>query len=398
MSRPGSPASFVGNDFVIARPRLQTANPAVSTPIPVITVPAAPVVVTPAAPATRPVTVPQHAQWLPFLKHCSVQAYDVVQRYSLITFALLFLLVGSSGTLVAGSYGANRIEASAAAASNAAITPHHTIAGLNITVPHAQLQAKIQSIMSQPATFTIGSQSMQLNPERIKGWLQITTSKGGTEDSIHINPATINASMLQLANTFVKEPVNQVSISRPDGSSQLIASGHDGAKLADPASLTNQSREYAKTLLDARGIQFTTPLQTVPFQAVTQTAFAKLIEVNVVTKQMYLYDNGQLTHSYPISAGAPATPTPIGQYKIYSQLAVQDMKGTNPNGTPYLQPHVHWISYFLPGGYAIHGNYWRPSSWFGVINSSHGCVSLPDSQAKEVYDWANIGTTVITHS
>jgi lipoprotein-anchoring transpeptidase ErfK/SrfK len=73
------------------------------------------------------------------------------------------------------------------------------------------------------------------------------------------------------------------------------------------------------------------------------------------------------------------------------------MKGFNADGTKYLQPHVHWINYFLPGGYAVHGNYWRPLSWFGNINSSHGCVSLPDDQAQWVYNWAPIGTTVITH-
>jgi lipoprotein-anchoring transpeptidase ErfK/SrfK len=112
---------------------------------------------------------------------------------------------------------------------------------------------------------------------------------------------------------------------------------------------------------------------------------------------MYLYQNGQLYKSYPISAGAPETPTPIGQFKTFSKLATQDMRGYNANGTKYFQPHVHWISYFLPGGYAIHGNYWRPQSWFGNINSSHGCVSLPDAQAKEVYDWTPVGTTIITH-
>jgi lipoprotein-anchoring transpeptidase ErfK/SrfK len=144
-------------------------------------------------------------------------------------------------------------------------------------------------------------------------------------------------------------------------------------------------------------MNLTVPTETQPFASVTPTAFSKLIEVNVVTKQMYLYDNGNLTKTYPISAGAPVTPTPIGQFKIYQKLAVQDMKGFNADGTKYLQPHVHWINYFLPGGYAVHGNYWRPLSWFGAVNSSHGCVSLPDDQAKEVYDWAPLGTTVITH-
>jgi lipoprotein-anchoring transpeptidase ErfK/SrfK len=113
---------------------------------------------------------------------------------------------------------------------------------------------------------------------------------------------------------------------------------------------------------------------------------------------MWVYEKGQLVNQFAVSAGAPATPTPLGRFQIYQKLAVQDMKGYNANGTKYFQPHVHWISYFLPGGYAVHGVYWHPLSWFGVNNSSHGCVGLPDATAEWVYDWAPIGTTVITHA
>jgi lipoprotein-anchoring transpeptidase ErfK/SrfK len=111
---------------------------------------------------------------------------------------------------------------------------------------------------------------------------------------------------------------------------------------------------------------------------------------------MYLYDKGQFTRQYPISAGAPITPTPIGQFKVYSKIPLQDMKGNNPDGSKYLQPNVRWISYFKAGGYAVHGNYWRPASVFGAVNTSHGCVSLPEDQV--VYDWTTIGTTVIVHT
>ena len=206
------------------------------------------------------------------------------------------------------------------------------------------------------------------------------------------------SSLTDLANQFVKAPVNQVTASYADGSSAVIVAGRNGTKLTNPASLKQQATAIAKTVMDGQGLQFNTPLETQAFAAVTPAAFPKLIEVNVITKQMYLYDNGQLTRSYPVSAGAPATPTPLGEFHIYSKLPVQDMKGFNVDGTKYLQPHVHWINYFLPGGYAVHGNYWRPLSYFGNINSSHGCVSLPENQAEWVYNWAPLGTTVITHT
>ena len=60
-------------------------------------------------------------------------------------------------------------------------------------------------------------------------------------------------------------------------------------------------------------------------------------------------------------------------------------------------PDVKWINYFYRD-YAIHGNYWRPLSYFGNINSSHGCVGLEDTEAEWIYSWAPIGTPVIVHA
>ena len=48
--------------------------------------------------------------------------------------------------------------------------------------------------------------------------------------------------------------------------------------------------------------------------------------------------------------------------------------------------------------YVIHGNYWRPLSYFGNINSSHGCVSTVPSEAEWMYDWTPIGTPVIVYT
>lgn len=325
----------------------------------------------------------------------SKKAVDALHNHSIIAFSLLVLLVGSTGISVYGSYRNAAIE-SQMKPSMMSQAKAPSIAGLNAVVPAAELDAKVQAITTQSATLTVGDQASAISPDTIRSWLQITPAKNASPSGIHINSAAITKTVTELATKYEKTTVSQIS-STSGGSTQIIASGRNGAKLSNPDSIKQQTTEIAKTLLDAKGFAFTTPLETVPFQAVTPAAFTKMIEINVNSKQMYLYDSGQLTHTYPISAGAAETPTPIGQYKIFSKLPVQDMSGLNPNGSKYFQPHVRWINYFLPGGYAIHGNYWRPTSWFGNINSSHGCASLPDEQAKEVYDWAPMGTPVITH-
>jgi lipoprotein-anchoring transpeptidase ErfK/SrfK len=323
---------------------------------------------------------------------------NFLHRHSLVTFALLFLLVGSAATQVAGNYQAARIEAAAKPALALKSTVP-TIAGLNLTVPSGQLQAKLQTITSQPATLTVGTQSVAVSPDTIKSWLQITSSADKSQDYIRIKAGAITASLNQLTNTYVKAPVSQVTVTHTDGTpSGVIVAGQNGTMLTDPGSLATQAQQIAKTVMDGKGLQFSTPLQSVPFQAVTPAAFGKLLEADVTTNRLYAYENGQLVNTFLATAGAPATPTPIGEFHIWAKFTVQTMKGFNPNGTPYIQPNVPWINYFDHSGDAVHGNYWRPASVFGNVSTSHGCVGIQVNDAEWVYNWAPIGTTVITHA
>lgn len=269
------------------------------------------------------------------------------------------------------------------------------VSGFNLTVPAAGFQAKLQQITSQPATLTVGTYSEQVSTDTIKSWLQITTNKSKSEYYIHVNQAAIADSLTKEAGQYTRAPVNQVTINE-DGVNRAVTGGRDGRQLSDPGTLKIQAQQAAKNVLAGKGLQFNTPLTSQPFQAVTPVAFNKLIVVNTTAKKMWLFENGQQVQTFLVSAGKPSTPTPIGQFHIYSKLAVQDMRGLNTDGTPYFQPHVYWVNYFS-GGNAIHGVYWHPLSWFGAINSSHGCVGIPDDEAQWVYNWAPIGTTVIVH-
>jgi lipoprotein-anchoring transpeptidase ErfK/SrfK len=322
------------------------------------------------------------------------RSLDFIHRHSLSVFALLFLLIASSGILVGRAYWLAHISLAETSASSAVHVPALPDHGPNAAVINDELGATIQQVTGQAFNLTIGSKTVPVSGDTIKSWLQIVNDKSKGVSYIHVNQTAISKSLNDAAAPFLKAPVNQVAVTNADGTSRVIGNGRDGLKLSDTSAVTKQ---IGDGLLSAKGFQLTLPTETQPFSSISAASIDKLIEVNVATKQMYLFDKGQLTRSYPISAGAAATPTPIGQFQIYQKLPVQDMRGFNVNGTKYFQPHVHWINYFLPGGYAVHGVYWHGSSWFGNINSSHGCVGLPDDQAEWVYNWAPIGTTVITH-
>ena len=322
---------------------------------------------------------------------------DFLHRYFIGAFAILFLFVGSATITVYGRYDSNRILALTKPPLSTT-QETHVITGPSITVPDTQLQAQIQSITSQPITLTVGTHTESVSPSDIQAWLKITHSGNGVQDYIQIDTTAVEQTVKGLANQYAVAAVNSVSVIHDDGitPSGVIVVGENGSALGDLSGISSQSLSSATDILNGKGAQFSAPLQSVPFQSQTPANFDKLIEVDLVTKRMYAYENGRIVQTFLISAGAPATPTPVGEYHIYAKYAVQDMSGFNVNGTPYFQPHVRWVNYFH-GADAIHGNYWRPLSYFGNINSSHGCVGLPDDLAVWVYNWAPIGTTVITH-
>lgn len=384
MSRLNLPNVVVGNDFIVAPPKMRVAVPAA----------AAPAAAHVPLPAPQPVLedLDLNFEDLPG-KALPGRFFDFLHKYSLGVFAILLLAVATAGITVGGSYWSAHLntETAAAPVRHSLVQPKQ---GPNTAVKTSDLDVSLQTISSQPLSLIVEGKTVPISADTIRGWLKTASGKSGVS-YIHLDQNLVAKSLNDKVKPFAKASVNQVVSTQPDGSQKVIATGKNGLKIGDITPLTQQ---IGRDLLSAKGMQLTVPTESQAFAVVTPASFDKLIEVNVVTKQMWLYDKGVLYKQFPVSAGAPETPTPLGQFQIYSKLTVQDMRGYNPNGTKYFQPHVRWINYFLPGGYAVHGNYWRPQSWFGAINSSHGCVSLPDDQAKTVYDWAPIGTTVITHT
>ncbi|MDN5686340.1 MAG: L,D-transpeptidase/peptidoglycan binding protein [Brachybacterium sp.] len=96
--------------------------------------------------------------------------------------------------------------------------------------------------------------------------------------------------------------------------------------------------------------------------------------------------------------GKEGNETPTGSYEIYLRYDQQDMTNAAyyPEGHPkyYLTEDVPWVQYFHRG-YGFHGAPWRSS--FGY-SGSHGCINMPVSDAKWLYDWASMGTRVEVHT
>lgn len=120
----------------------------------------------------------------------------------------------------------------------------------------------------------------------------------------------------------------------------------------------------------------------------------KSIVIDVSQQILYAYDGEDLFMKEPISAGLEITPTPHGTFSVFKKTPSRYMQGPLPGVSEqvYDLPGVPWDLYFTTGGAVIHGAYWHDH--FGEP-WSHGCVNMSPENAKKLYLWADIGTSVL---
>lgn len=125
------------------------------------------------------------------------------------------------------------------------------------------------------------------------------------------------------------------------------------------------------------------------------TSTKKSITVDRSDQKLYAFEGSELFMEIDISTGLELTPTPRGTFSIFKKTPSRYMQGPLPNLVDrqvYDLPGVPWNLYFTHGGAVIHGAYWHNS--FGSTYS-HGCVNVRPDQARQLYNWAELGMEVI---
>lgn len=253
-------------------------------------------------------------------------------------------------------------------------------------------EAKVKAILAQNVTFNIDKRQITAKPSDITTWMELTPIENEKTVDITINSGKIVEYLDKIARPYVRPPRSKL-ISKSTGSVVILDQGRSGTDIINK---DKTAADVAQQVLGAKGVNSNLEVEYSAAKTVEVESYDKYLIVDVTTKRMYAYEKTNLIRTFLISAGAPATPTVLGQYKILYKVAKQDMRGSNADGSRYLQPNVQYVNYFYKD-YAIHGNYWRPTSYFGSVNSSHGCVGIVNSDAAWIYDWAPVGTPVITH-
>ena len=118
------------------------------------------------------------------------------------------------------------------------------------------------------------------------------------------------------------------------------------------------------------------------------------VEINLTAQHLYFYKNGQLIVESDFVSGdiSNGNGTPVGAYPVtYTE------KDATLNGANYSSFVNYWMPYC--GNVGMHDASWR-GSFGGTIykrDGSHGCVNLPYSAAKTIFENIEKGYPVLVY-
>lgn len=140
----------------------------------------------------------------------------------------------------------------------------------------------------------------------------------------------------------------------------------------------------------------------------SHTVPAKMVVVSTEAQFARVYQNGQEIYNTVVTTGGPELPTDHGVFHIYEKVSPFTFQSPWPPGSPFYYPPTP-VTYWMPfdGGEGLHDAWWRSNFGPGsnlaptnlgdgnVILGTHGCVNLPADAASFIWNWSDIGTTVI---
>lgn len=221
-----------------------------------------------------------------------------------------------------------------------------------------------------------------------------------------VSQEKIKAWVSSLSTQAERKPVNAINDVDSAGTVlQLARPGKSGRKAGNVEPVTaalvqglGQGRSVSQQI-SWNEVPHSTESRVVPngperfaYQA---KAGEKWVDVNLTDSTLTAYEGQQVVYGpILINHGGVGHETITGTYKIYLRYQAQDM-GCTPEW-PYCERGVPWVSYWH-NSYALHGAPWVKEFGIGTDESSHGCINIPVADAQAIWQWSEIGTTVVTH-
>jgi lipoprotein-anchoring transpeptidase ErfK/SrfK len=126
--------------------------------------------------------------------------------------------------------------------------------------------------------------------------------------------------------------------------------------------------------------------------SVTHAGGDKAILVYIDQQRLFAFEDYKLIHEFDVVTGRPEKETMTGKFKITRKVKDYTSK-------KYDAP-MPYSMFFSEDGKAIHGTAWATlrsyvHTYVTESVGSMGCVGLTEADAKVLFEWAPIGTSIV---
>ena len=279
----------------------------------------------------------------------------------------------------------------------------------SITTENAQAAAeKANALLETNIEISDGIDTFSAERSDKVQWVEFLTKDDGSLDTPSISTVKVADWVNALAATTDVKPQNRVD--NVDSSGNVLTVAREGKKGLKTNNTEQVTKDIIAAMTDGKAYEGLFHYDDVePGSETKQVAEGtenlvyqaaegeKWVDISLADNSVTAYIGGKVAGGpYYMVPGAPDTPTVTGTFHVYLKYDVQTMRGENADGTKYETEGVPWVTYFT-GSYAMHGAPWRSSFGWSGYGGSHGCVNMPVDAAKFIYDWTDMGDTVVVH-
>jgi len=252
--------------------------------------------------------------------------------------------------------------------------------------------------------------------EQIAGWIHLVPGEGG-DPTIDINQYAIRDTLIQLAEAMgdgrgfrydeaaarvfkafdAGEEELRLYVTHPERT-YIVQAGDTLTSLSDKYGMPPGAVAEANQDIDIDKLYVGQPVR-IPSQDILMPHMpvqGKKIVVNLAEQRASIFESGQLIHEWVVSTGIQDSPTHRGTFQVLDK-----------HEEAYASQWDLWMPYFISvytaGGGVENGFHELPilsngqRLWAGALGHpvSYGCIILGIPDAQILYDWAEVGVTVV---
>ncbi len=245
------------------------------------------------------------------------------------------------------------------------------------------LVSELNTYVGAVVTHTFGEASQVLDGDTIHTWLSVENQ------AVVLDESQAAAYVKELAGNY-DTAYKPKTLKTSYGDTVTISRGNYGWRI-------NQSAEMAAVtaIVKAGERQTREPEYIQKGASHGENDYGNTyVEVNLTAQHLFFYKNGELVVESDFVSGNESRgwATPAGAYPLTYKQRNAVLKGEN-----YRTP----VSYWMPfnGGIGLHDANWRGSFGGSIYKTSgsHGCVNLPPSVAKTIYEGISAGDPVLCY-